>query len=65
MIVFFLFSGWVSMGILRDNLGWEVARANRALSSLVSSGLVWLDLSKSEEDRYWFPSLFQACITSA
>ncbi|KAE9961490.1 hypothetical protein BLS_001944 [Venturia inaequalis] len=47
--------GYVTVSVLRDNLGWEKARAAAVIEDLVADSLVWVD-SQAEETEYWTPS---------
>ena len=52
--------GQVNPDILRKDLGWDLDRSQRALDSLLSNGLAWLDSQHSPEPLYWIPSIFSA-----
>ncbi|KAH7140740.1 EAP30/Vps36 family-domain-containing protein [Dactylonectria macrodidyma] len=45
--------GYVSVGMLRDNLGWERARARTVIDDLVSEGMLWVDKQTKGEWEYW------------
>ncbi len=47
--------GYVTVSMLRDNLGWESARAIAVIEDLVADSLVWVD-SQAEETEYWSPA---------
>ena len=47
--------GYVTISLLRDNLGWEKARAGTVIEDLVADSLVWVDLQAAETE-YWTPS---------
>ncbi|KAK9383615.1 EAP30/Vps36 family-domain-containing protein [Kockiozyma suomiensis] len=47
--------GYISIPILRDNLGWETARSITVLDDLVAAGLVWVD-DQAKPKEYWTPS---------
>ncbi|TID24928.1 putative ELL complex subunit Eap30 [Venturia nashicola] len=47
--------GYVTISVLRDNLGWEKARAAAVIEDLVADSLVWVDI-QAEETEYWTPS---------
>jgi ESCRT-II complex subunit VPS22 len=47
-------AGFVSVGLLKMNLGWEDERSRSVLEELVSEGMVWVD-DASEEREYWIP----------
>jgi ESCRT-II complex subunit VPS22 len=46
--------GFVSVGLLRLNLGWEDERSKSVLEELVVEGMVWVD-DAVEEREYWIP----------
>ena len=48
--------GYVSVGMLRDNLGWERARCKTVIDDLVSQGMLWVDKQTKGEWEYWSPS---------
>ncbi|KAH7000276.1 EAP30/Vps36 family-domain-containing protein [Ilyonectria destructans] len=45
--------GYVSVGMLRDNLGWERARARTVIDDLVGEGMLWVDKQTKGEWEYW------------
>lgn len=47
--------GYVSVGMLRDNLGWERARARTVIDDLVAGGMLWVDKQTKGEWEYWSP----------
>lgn len=47
-------NGFVSVGLLRVNLGWEDERSKSILEDLVMEGMVWVD-DAGEEREYWIP----------
>lgn len=47
--------GYVSVGMLRDNLGWERARARTVIDDLVGEGMLWVDKQAKGEWEYWSP----------
>ncbi|KAH0499557.1 hypothetical protein TgHK011_006741 [Trichoderma gracile] len=49
--------GWVSVSMLRDNLGWEAARCRTALDDLVAGGMLWVDGQTGGEAEYWNPGV--------
>lgn len=49
---------------LKDQLGWSVERADRALTLLLQQGMAWIDQHKSET-YYWFPSVWQESLAPA
>lgn len=48
--------GYVSVGMLHDNLGWERARCRTVIDDLVSEGMLWVDKQTKGEWEYWSPS---------
>lgn len=49
--------GYVSVGMLRDNLGWESVRAKTAVEDLVGEGVLWVDKQARGEWEYWSPAV--------
>lgn len=47
--------GFVSVGMLRDNLGWERARCRTVIDDLVAGGMLWVDKQTRGEWEYWSP----------
>ena len=47
-------NGFISVGLLRVNLGWEDERSRNVLEDLVVEGMVWVD-DDGEEREYWIP----------
>ncbi|KAF1933033.1 EAP30-domain-containing protein [Didymella exigua CBS 183.55] len=47
--------GYVTVGMLRDNLGWERPRAVAVVEDLLADSLVWVDCQAGEEE-YWSPA---------
>lgn len=52
--------GYVSVGMLRDNLGWEGARCKTVIEDLVAGGMLWVDKQTRGEWEYWSPSVMAA-----
>lgn len=48
--------GYVSVGMLRDNLGWERARCRDVIEDLMGRGMLWVDMQTKGEWEYWSPS---------
>ncbi|KAG6035484.1 hypothetical protein E4U41_006059 [Claviceps citrina] len=48
--------GYVSVGMLADNLGWERARCRTVIDDLVAEGMVWVDKQTGGEWEYWSPT---------
>ncbi len=46
---------------MQDELGWDLARAQRALEQLLKEGLVWVD-EQGDETSYWVPSIFSSMV---
>lgn len=55
---------WTSISHLKQELGWESDRSQKALDHLVKDGLAWIDMQCNTEILYYFPSLFLACTNS-
>ena len=47
--------GYVSVSMLRDNLGWEVARCRTVIEDLMAEGMLWVDKQTDGEWEYWSP----------
>lgn len=47
--------GYVTVSMLRANLGWEKVRARSVMDDLVSDSLVWVD-AQAEETEFWSPA---------
>ncbi|EEU39507.1 uncharacterized protein NECHADRAFT_94477 [Fusarium vanettenii 77-13-4] len=47
--------GYVSVGMLSDNLGWDRARAKTVIDDLVAGGMLWVDKQTKGEWEYWSP----------
>ncbi|XP_056644959.1 vacuolar-sorting protein SNF8 [Diorhabda carinulata] len=56
--------GSISSSYLCKELNWEQQRAEKALEHMINQGLAWLDSQHPEEYKYYFPSLYTACINS-
>lgn len=50
--------GYVSLSILRDNMGWNNMRVQTVLDDMVVAGLLWVD-DQSIEREYWVPSYME------
>lgn len=57
--------GFTSVAMLKQTLGWEQDRAQKALNYMIEQGLAWIDLQEPIENMYYFPSLFTACINAS
>lgn len=49
--------GYVSVGMLMDNLGWERVRARTVVDDLVGEGVLWVDKQAKGEWEYWSPAV--------
>lgn len=49
---------FVSRILLKEKLGWEDERIQRALDYMVTEGLAWIDDHSPTNRLYWFPGLF-------
>ncbi|KAH7308098.1 EAP30/Vps36 family-domain-containing protein [Stachybotrys elegans] len=47
--------GYVSVSMLRDNLGWEAARCRTVIDDLMAQGMLWVDKQTRGEWEYWSP----------
>jgi ESCRT-II complex subunit VPS22 len=47
-------NGFISVGLLKVNLGWEEERSKSVMEELVVEGMVWVD-DAGEEREYWIP----------
>lgn len=47
--------GYVSISMLRDNLGWERARCRTVIDDFVGEGMLWVDKQTGDEWEYWSP----------
>lgn len=47
--------GYVSLSLLRDNLGWASARSRKVLDEMIAEGLLWVD-DQGIEREYWAPT---------
>ena len=47
--------GYVSVSMLRDNLGWEAARCRTVIEDLMAEGMLWVDKQTNGEWEYWSP----------
>ncbi|KAA8915494.1 hypothetical protein TRICI_002343 [Trichomonascus ciferrii] len=50
--------GYVSIPILRDNMGWTNLRAETVLNDMVAEGLLWID-DQAAVREYWIPSYME------
>ncbi|OWR45957.1 vacuolar-sorting protein SNF8 [Danaus plexippus] len=56
---------WISKSVLINDLGWNETRAQNALNHMVKEGLAWVDSQDDNEILYWFPSMFNECVTAS
>jgi ESCRT-II complex subunit VPS22 len=47
-------NGYISVSLLRVNLGWEEERSGSVLEELIVEGMVWVDEGGMEKE-YWIP----------
>ena len=53
--------GHISVSYLKENLGWDTERSQRAFDRLIIDGLAWIDTQTTDnETLYWIPSIFSA-----
>lgn len=48
--------GYVNVSILRDNFGWKKSRCQHAIDDLISNGILWVDIQKNHQPKYWITS---------
>lgn len=48
--------GYVSVSLLRDNFNWKKLRCQNIIDDLVTNGILWVDIRKNHETKYWIPS---------
>lgn len=58
-------NAFISVSLLESDLKWEKDRAQKAMDHMVKMGLAWLDEQDNNGTLYWFPSLFNACVSSS
>lgn len=49
--------GYVSVSLLRDNLGWERVRCRTVIDDMVGQGMLWVDRQTGGETEYWSPGV--------
>lgn len=47
--------GYVSLGILADNLDWTRERSQAAIDDLLRAGMIWVDEVEGQPLLYWIP----------
>ncbi len=50
--------GRVIVSSLTKDLGWEQARASRAIQDVLAEGMAWIDSQAPEGNCIYFPALF-------
>ncbi len=50
--------GQVIVSSLTKDLGWEQARALRAIQDVLAEGMAWIDSQAPEGNCIYFPALF-------
>lgn len=58
-------NAYTSVTILENELKWEKNRAQKAMDHMVKMGLAWLDEQADNVTLYWFPSMFNACVSTS
>ncbi|KAF7987678.1 hypothetical protein HCN44_003541 [Aphidius gifuensis] len=58
-------NAFTSVSILENELKWEKDRAQKAMDHMVKMGLAWLDDQADTITLYWFPSMFNACVSTS
>lgn len=58
-------NAYTSVTILENELKWEKERAQKAMDHMVKMGLAWLDEQDDNVTLYWFPSMFNACVSTS
>lgn len=51
--------GFTSVSAAQQKLGWDEIRARRVLHGLLQDEMAWIDREGSEEELFWFPSLWK------
>ena len=58
--------GFVSIGMLASECGWDPARSQRAIDLLIGDGLAWIDnQSPDGVTLYWIPSIYTSLLQSS
>ncbi|XP_060530718.1 vacuolar-sorting protein SNF8 [Cylas formicarius] len=55
---------YISVSLLREELNWEIDRAQKGLDHMVNEGLAWVDSQDPLGKLYYFPSLFNEASNS-
>lgn len=54
-------NGFVTVAVLKAELGWEPQRSSRALDQLIKDGLAWIDDQFDDGGKaFWIPSIFSS-----
>lgn len=48
--------GYVTMGLIRDNYGWDKIRIKSVIDEMIMNGILWVDEQGEDEWQYWEPS---------
>lgn len=48
--------GYVTMGLIRDNYGWDKIRIKNVIDEMIMNGILWVDEQGEDEWQYWEPS---------
>jgi len=48
--------GYVTMGLIRDNYGWDKYRIKSVIDEMIMNGILWVDEQGEDEWQYWEPS---------
>ncbi|KAI5970288.1 dot2 [Candida margitis] len=48
--------GFVTMGLIRDNYGWDKIRCKSVIDEMIMNGILWVDEQGEDEWHYWEPS---------
>ena len=51
--------GYVTISILRDNMGWEQPRVSAVIDDLLADSLVWVDSQAAGEPEFWSPTFIR------
>ena len=57
--------GYVSLSILKEDLGWDSERSTRGVDRLITEGLAWIDNQNPDdpnETLYWIPSIYTSLL---
>ncbi|KAI5961702.1 dot2 [Candida theae] len=48
--------GYATMGLIRDNYGWDKIRTHSVIDEMIMNGILWVDEQGEDEWQYWEPS---------